>query len=307
MLVRRILDRASGNLIYEQSVDNRTWLQAGSEPLGFTSPFRPEWEVERAIETGVQPGTTALPFEPVSFRDFMAFENHYVGAARGYVRRFRPVVARVADAFERVTALPFPAYKPPRLWSSKPIYYMSNARTFVPSGTIVSFPRYSYALDWELELGFVLKAPLKDASPAEAEGAIGAFVVLNDFSARDVQINEQESGFGPQKAKHFMSSLSSTAAPAENVLGRWQSLTATVELNGRVIARPDPTAPRWSLGQMLAHASASEQLLPGELFGTGTLVGGSGMETDTWLKPGDHLKLTIDTVGSIHHHIIERP
>lgn len=304
MLIRRVLDQTAENLVYETSTDGRIWIDSVAEPFGFTSPFRPEWEVERAAEAGIAPGGTALPFEPVSFRDFMAFEDHYVGAARGYVHRFRPAVARVADAAERVTGRRFPAYRLPRLWNAQPIYYMGNARTFVPSGTPVRFPRYSTALDWELELGFVLAAPLLDASPADAEAAIGGFVVLNDFSARDVQIPEQDSGFGPQKAKHFLSSLSATGAPAADVLDQWRSLTATVELNGEVVARPDIASPRWSLGEMLAHASASERLLPGELFATGTLVGGSGMETNTWLSPGDHLTLSIDGVGRIEHDLI---
>ena len=49
----------------------------------------------------------------------------------------------------------------------------------------------------------MLAHPLRDADPADAEAAIGGFVVLNDFSARDVQLAEMRSGFGPQKAKHF--------------------------------------------------------------------------------------------------------
>lgn len=304
MLIRRVLDGAAERLVYETSHDGRIWSDVGDEPFGYASPFRPEWEVDRAVEAGVRPGASALPFEPVSFRDFMIFEEHYVGAARGYVRRFRPAVSRVADAVERVTSRPFPAYRLPELWNREPIYYTGNARTVVPSGTPVRSPSYSRALDWELELGFVLKAPLMDASPEEAEAAIGGFVVLNDFSARDVQIPEQRSGFGPQKGKHFLSSLSATGAPAADVLHRWRSLRATVELNGRVIASPDISTPRWSLGEMLAHASASERLVPGELFGTGTLVGGSGMETHTWLQPGDDLVLSIDTVGRIEHDII---
>jgi len=303
-LIRRVLDLGAADLHYETSTDAEHWVRVSESPLGYASPFRVGWEAERAIDQGVPDGAPALPFEPLSFRDFMLFEGHYLGAARGYVERFRPVVSRLGRAYERITRRTFPALEPPALWDREPIYYMSNARTFVASGVPVPVPRYSTALDWELELGFVLNAPLHNASPAEAEDAIGAFVVLNDFSARDVQIPEQKSGFGPQKAKHFMSSLSSTAVPAEDVLHRWTDLRATVTLNGEVVAVPDPSTPRWSLGEVLAHASDSEQLLPGELFGTGTLVRGSGMEISTWLQPGDRLRLEIADVGSLEHEII---
>lgn len=78
--------------------------------------------------------------------------------------------------------------------------------TFVPSGTPVAFPPCTQALDYELQLAFVISEPLRDATPEQAERAIAAFAVMCDFSARDVQIPEMKSGMGPQKAKHFLSS-----------------------------------------------------------------------------------------------------
>jgi Fumarylacetoacetate (FAA) hydrolase family len=59
-----------------------------------------------------------------------------------------------------------------------------------------------------IELGFVLSGSLFNARPEEAETAIGGFEVLNAFGARDVQREEMNSGFGPQKAKHFASAIS---------------------------------------------------------------------------------------------------
>ena len=149
-----------------------------------------------------------LPFQPASFRDFMLYERHAVGAARGYVKRFMPGAFRVASVYERLTGATFPAFKPKPLWYRQPIYYMSNHLAFVPSGTPIRCPSYSKALDYELELGFVLARPLYNATPDEALQAIGAFVVLCDFTARDVQRAEMESGFGPQKSKHFCNSMS---------------------------------------------------------------------------------------------------
>ena len=107
---------------------------------------------------------------------------------------------------------PFPPFKPKPLFYRQPIYYMSNHLTFVPSGAPVAFPQYSEALDYELEIGFVLQSPLFNATPQEALEAIGAFVVVNDLSARDVQRAEMVTGLGPQKAKHFTSSMSAVAA-----------------------------------------------------------------------------------------------
>lgn len=246
----------------------------------------------------------ALPFQPASFRDFMLYERHAIDATRGYAKRFMPAPFRVASVYERLTGRTFPAFKPKPFWYRQPVYYMGNHMTFVPSGTPVKSPSYSRALDYELELGFVLAKPLLNATPLEATNAIGAFVVLCDFSARDVQRAEMTSGFGPQKSKHFISSMSSVAIPASEILPRVEQLTGIVEIDGAIAARTYTKGMQYSLGEVLAHASKDEQLHPGELFGTGTLPGGSGMENGHWLKSGSHLRLAIDGIGEIQHLIL---
>lgn len=246
----------------------------------------------------------ALPFQPASFRDFMLYERHVVDATRGYVKRFMPAAYRVASIYERMTGRTFPSFKPKPLWYRQPIYYMGNHLNFVASGTAIRCPSYSQALDYELELGFVLSKPLLNATPQEAVAAIGAFVVLCDFSARDVQRAEMDSGFGPQKSKHFVSSMSAVAVSASEILPRVEELSATVEVDGAVVVRTSTAGMRYSLGEVLAHASKDEQLHPGELFGTGTLPGGSGMENDCWLQSGSRLRLAIDGVGSLQHTIL---
>lgn len=234
----------------------------------------------------------------------MLYESHVVNASRGYARRFMPKLHSLAGVYESLTKRTFPAFKPRPLWYRQPIYYMSNHLAFVPSGTPVRGPSYTEALDYELELGFVLARPLFNASPEQALAAIGAFVVLNDFSARDVQRDEMQSGFGPQKAKHFLSSMSETAVTADALLPFVDDLEASIRINGREVAATSSAGMRYSLGEVLAHASKEERLFPGELFGTGTLPGGSALENGVWLKPGDVLHLRIDRVGEIEHPIL---
>ena len=245
-----------------------------------------------------------LPFAPRSFRDFMLYEAHAVDAARGFVRRFMPAAARIVSTYERVTRRTFPALKPHALWHRQPIYYMGNHLTFAPDGADVAMPSYTRALDYELELGFVLAHPLRDTDPESAEAAIGGFVVLNDFSARDVQLAEMRSGFGPQKSKHFASAMSGVIVGADEILPHWGSLTGSISLNGARIATCSAAGARWSLGEALAHASRGEQLHPGELFGTGTLPGGSGIENGRLLERGDTISLAVDGIGEITNRIV---
>jgi len=271
--------------------------------LGYDSPFTGEWEAGHARQYGAQPGDQVLPFQPVSVRDFSLSELHNINAAHGYARRFMPRAARLAAVVEAVTRRSLPALRPNRLWYAQPIYYLDNPMTFIPSGKAVEFPSYSQALDYELQLAYVIGEPLYNATPAGAERAITAFVIMCDFSARDVQIPEMRSGMGPQKAKHFLSSMATVAVSADEILPHWRDLQGTVTINGAVVARPHTADSRFGLGDMLAHASASEELIPGELFSIGALAAGSGMEISCWLDHGDTLDLDLPGVGHITHQI----
>ncbi len=247
-----------------------------------------------------------LPFVPASFRDFMLFESHAIDAARGYVKRFMPALYPAARLVERMTGRPFKRYRPRPLWYQQPIYYFGNHLNFGVSGDEVIWPAYSQALDYELELGAVLARPLCNATAREAEAAIGGFVVLNDCSARDVQKDEMESGFGPQKAKHFFSAMSGALVTADQILPQITALTGGVSINGVRVSRCDTSRMYHTLGEAIAFASKGERLYPGELFGTGTLPGGSGMETGNWLSPGDTLELEIEQIATLTNRVAVR-
>lgn len=300
MKLRRVL---TADTLHTQTLDNNTWHELDApSPLG-PSPFTPEWELATA-KRHLQHSDALLPFTPLSFRDFLLSETHNINAARGMLARFYTPESRVTSVVEKLTRRTFPLFRPKKLFYQQPIYYMSNAMTIVPTGTPVAFPGYSRGLDFELELGFVLTAPLHNAGPTEATAAVGAFVLLNDFSARDVQRNEMNSGLGPQKSKHFLSSMSETAVTADEVLPRFDAITGSVAINGRTVSTVDTSGLQWTIGDVLAHASRDEQLLPGEVIGLGTLAGGSGMETGNWLRPGDTLSLELDGIGTVEHEIL---
>jgi 2-keto-4-pentenoate hydratase/2-oxohepta-3-ene-1,7-dioic acid hydratase in catechol pathway len=293
---------ADGVLELQSLAPDGSWGPAQDPSALGGAVFDRDWELAVA-QRHLDRSGHVLPFQPASFRDFMLYERHAIDAARGLVQRFHPGQFRAAEGIEKLTRKPFPLFKPKALFYRQPIYYMSNHLSFVPSGAAVAIPSYSSALDFELEIGFVLKAPLYDASPQEALGAIGAFVVVNDFSARDVQRSEMATGLGPQKSKHFASSMSVLAVTADEILPRIDQLSGSVAINGTTVSTVSSRGMQWSIGDVLAHASKDEHLYPGELFATGTLPGGSGMETGRWLRPGDRLTLAIDQIGEISHPI----
>jgi 2-keto-4-pentenoate hydratase/2-oxohepta-3-ene-1,7-dioic acid hydratase in catechol pathway len=244
-----------------------------------------------------------LPFQPLSYRDFMLYERHVIDSSRGFAKRFLPKVFPITKIFEKITGKPFPAFKPKPLWYKQPIYYIGNHLAFIPQGATIPYPDYCTALDYELELGFVLSKPLFNATPQEAEAAIGGFMVFNDVSVRNVQMAEMGSGFGPQKAKHFCNVLGCEVVTADEVLPIWQTLTGEVKINGKKVSEVSTQKPQFTLGEALAHVSRSERLFAGEFFGTGTLPGGCGMENGFLPQHNDQLELIIHGIGSVSNPI----
>ncbi len=279
-------------------------LRTGPSFRGHLEGLMDAWLMSHEADQDIYEDTPLLPFEPRSYRDFMLYERHAVDAARGYAKRFIPVGYLAAAGYERITGRTFPLFRPKRIWYRKPIYYMGNHLSFVTDTQGISSPSYSKALDYELELGAVIVNPIRNATPKEALAAIGGFVVFNDFSARDVQLAEMKSGFGPAKAKHFANAISAVVASADEILPFLDNLQAGIRINHKCIIRTSTAGMHFTLGEAIAYASLEEQLYPGEFVATGTLPGGSGMENGHWLKPGDTIELSIDKVGTLTNPIL---
>jgi 2-keto-4-pentenoate hydratase/2-oxohepta-3-ene-1,7-dioic acid hydratase in catechol pathway len=276
------------------------------EFLGGGAPLRGEAEaILAAVNSAPSEWATSfhpdplLPFTLRSFRDCMLYEVHAIAAARGLARHFVRRAWPLAAAYEAILQRPFPLFRPKPLWYERPIYYHGNHLSFLPDGATIPWPSYTQMLDYEIELSVIIARPLHDATPTEAIEAIGGFTILNDFSARDVQYPEMRSGFGPVKAKNFASSLGPVVVTPDEILPILDRLSFTVHVNGKRWGAGTTAGMAHSLGTVVAYASLGERLVPGELLGLGTLPGGSGMETNQWLKPGDTIELTIKGIGTL--------
>lgn len=244
------------------------------------------------------------PFAPKSYRDFMLSEDHYINASSAYAKASKPLAFKITQLYKKLTGKTHPKLKPHPLWYKEPMFYMGGHMNFFGHGEDIVWPNYSQIIDYELEIGFVLAKPLFNATPTECEAAIGGFVIFNDFSARDNQMMEMQSGFGPQKCKHFANSISAEFVTADEVLPKINDLVGTVSINGKQIAEVSSRGMRYSVGEALAHASKGEHLYPGEFFATGTLPGGCGLENGHLLTKGDEVTLAIAEIGTLTNTIV---
>jgi fumarylacetoacetate (FAA) hydrolase len=203
---------------------------------------------------------------PGSFLDFYAFEEH---VRRARARRGLDIVPE---------------------WYKYPVYYRSNQRAMFGSGAEIVFPAGETKMDFELELGAILGAAIESPTKQEAEKAIAGFCLLNDWSARAIQIETMKVGLGPNKGKDFATSLGPWMVTPDEIpdLGK-------VELAARVNdvewSFGHIGAMRWSWGEMLAFAAEGVRFEAGDVFGSGTVGGGCGLEQDRFLSEGDTVEL----------------
>jgi 2-keto-4-pentenoate hydratase/2-oxohepta-3-ene-1,7-dioic acid hydratase in catechol pathway len=240
-----------------------------------------------------------LPFQPSAYRDFMLYEKHAIDAARGFVKKYMSNLLPIVNVYEKLFRKPFPKLKPKKRYYKYPIYYMGNHLNFISNGDAIKIPSYTEELDYELEIAAVITKPLKNASIEEVENAIGGFLILNDFSARDVQLDEMETGFGPMKTKNFGSSISSIVVSKDSILSQIENLQVKVIINNKSIIESNTKGKRYSFQEAIAYASWEEQLHPGELFGSGTIPGCTGIENGVMLKKGDIITLEVEGIGQL--------
>jgi fumarylacetoacetate (FAA) hydrolase len=230
---------------------------------------------------------------PPSLRDFYAFEVH------------------VRTMWERRGG------EVPEAWYRIPVFYFSNVSEIRGPDEPVWCPAASRELDYEIEIAALVDTPVVDLPAELGEEAIGAYTILNDWSARDLQREETTVRLGPAKGKDFASSigpwlvtpdeLASARAPGAKA----PALAMTAEVNGLETSRGMWSDVQFSFGEMVARASADVRLRAGDLLGSGTVGTGSLLEikdatVGRYLEPGDEVVLRVERLGALRTPIVER-
>jgi fumarylacetoacetase len=189
-------------------------------------------------------------------------------------------------------------------WRELPVGYHGRAGSVVVTGTPVTRPQGqlpaeprpafgpTQRLDIELELGFLTGPPGTRITTAQAADHVFGFVLVNDWSARDIQRWEYQP-LGPFLGKSFATSISAWVVPLAALApyrvpaprqepepheylrteGDWAlDIALEVELNGTVVSRTNARGLYWTFPQQLAHATVNgAPARPGDLFASGTI------------------------------------
>ena len=226
---------------------------------------------------------------PMTIRDFYAFEQHVRAANANRGREIPPE------------------------WYAAPAFYYTNPNAVFGPDEAVPYPKYTSALDFELEIACVIGKAGRDLTAGQAEDYIFGFTIMNDWSARDVQRAEMKL-LGPAKSKDFATSLGPWLVTLDSLRDRATGrpgvfdLEMTARVNGREVSRGNFKDIYFSFGQMIERASADTFIMPGDVFGSGTVGTGCLLELTKgegpWLQPGDVVELEIERLGVLRNRVV---
>jgi fumarylacetoacetate (FAA) hydrolase len=229
------------------------------------------------------------PIRPTTLRDAYAFEQHVKTANKNRGREI------------------------PEEWYQFPVFYFTNPNSVFGDEDVIPYPPYTDALDYELEIAAVIGKAGMNIKPEDAPAHIFGYTIFNDWSARDIQRKEMAVGLGPAKGKDFASSFGPVIVTSDSLTDRAvdrpgvYDLSMTARINGVEFSRGNFKDIYWSFGEILARASESVTLQPGDVIGSGTVGTGCLLELTKfqgpWLKHGDVVELEIERIGILRNTI----
>jgi len=188
-------------------------------------------------------------------------------------------------------------------------------------------PDHFEKLDFELEAAIVICKHGRNIKAEDADEYIGGLMIMNDLSARRLQMEEMLLNLGPAKGKDFstiigpwlvtLDELKEFEIPAkENHTGINWNLRMKCFVNGKQVSDGNLGDMDWTFAEIIERASYGVDLYPGDVIGSGTVGTGCFLElngtgklndpsyAEQWLQPGDIVEMEIDGLGKLSNTIV---
>ncbi|MFF1828270.1 fumarylacetoacetate hydrolase family protein [Paenarthrobacter sp. NPDC058040] len=229
------------------------------------------------------------PLDVTTIRDFITFEQHTVGALRSVA----------ADKGI------------PAAWYDAPSFYFTNPHAAVGHNATIPMAPGTQQFDFELEVAAVIGTDGYNLSVEQAEEHIAGYMILNDWSARDLQRAEMTVGLGPAKGKDTATSLGPLFVTKDELADvcsdGFLDLSMSVSVNGQVLATDSLANMAWNFAELVSYASRGTWVRRGDILGSGTSGGGCLAEFWGWfgtmapraLQPDDVVSLSVERLGTL--------
>ena len=280
--------------------DNMNAFLAGGEELMDRAK-----KISASIKGGILAAKEEIFFEllapvphPSSCRDGYAFRQHVASARRN----------RKLDMIPE--------------FDSYPIFYFTNHNAIQGPGEITCMPDHFEKLDFELEAAVVIGKKGRNISAAEADDYIAGYMIMNDMSARTLQMEEMLLNLGPAKGKDFSTvigpwlvtpdELEAYKVPAKpGHVGNAYNLSMKCWVNGVEVSSGSVADMDWTFAEIIERCAYGVDILPGDVIGSGTVGTGCFLElngtaklnnpdsTPQWLQAGDVVSLQVEGLGEL--------
>lgn len=199
-----------------------------------------------------------------------------------------------------------------------PVFYFTNADAVVGPGPLPVGGGRLERLDFELEAAIVLGKPGRNVTAANADELIFGLTIMNDWSARALQMDEMKLSLGPAKGKDFATGLGPVLVTLDELLPKTKKtakglvfdLGMRAWVNGVQLSQGNVAQMTWTFAQILERVSDGVTVHPGDVIGSGTCgtgcfleLNGSKITDNQWLQPGDRVVLEIDGIGRLENTI----
>jgi len=208
-----------------------------------------------------------------------------------------------------------------------PVFYFGNHHSVQGAGDIKCMPDHFEHLDFELEVAILISKMGRNIPAEEADEYIGGLMIMNDVSARQLQMEEMLFNLGPSKGKDFatalgpclvtLDELEAYEVPAkENHVGKCWNLNMKCYVNGRQVSEGNLSDMQWTFAEIIERCSYGATLFPGDIIGSGTVGTGCFLELngtgklnspsyeEQWLQEGDIVELDVEGLGKLKNTIV---
>ena len=200
-----------------------------------------------------------------------------------------------------------------------PIFYFTNHNAVFGEGDFPIRPMHNEKLDFELECAAVIGKRGRNISSKEADDYIAGFMIMNDLSARALQMKEMKLNLGPAKGKDFGSTfgpwlvtkdeLNNYKTTSED--GDRYNLKMRAFVNDVLVSEDSLENMTWTFAQIIERVSYGVDIFPGDVIGSGTCgtgcfleLNGSKITDNQWLQPNDIVSLEIEGLGKLNNRIV---
>ena len=271
--------------------------------------------IAKAVDKSISENSTTAIHSSATEKNLLAPVPHPTSCRDGYAFRQHVETSR---RNRKVPMIPeFDQY---------PVFYFTNHNAIQGPGEIYCMPDHFEKLDFELEASIVIGKKGKNIKASDADQYIAGYMIMNDISARTLQMEEMLLNLGPAKGKDFSTVIGPWLVTPDELepykvathsghTGNSYNLEMTCHVNGKKVSTGNLKDMDWTFAELIERCSYGVDLLPGDVIGSGTVgtgcfleLNGTGLLNDPsykpqWLNEGDVVEMEITGLGKLYNTI----